>query len=511
MAHSKRGGLLEALSELDLDFAEALKHLALGHKIGHGGTFLFPPEAVRRRITEQAFADGQTRRDTTDEVLPYYLPAVLTSAADFRRRDLANGAGRKVEVKPGYGETVQLISGAVLRRRRVGPHPNAAAADPNYVIWDVVSGAPPTDGAPMATPARRQRTKRGGAPVADRGGRAVLAEELARKYSAAMVQHQGAAYDPFAAAMLDFYRMLKSDTARYGAVLAKANLLKDINPLITFLLVIEPFKTVGEPHVPDAVVVEWRTQHAGRTPYEDCIKEYEAEVLGGVPVGIVPNRAVFDLEVERQRLQISSVNPHLLADAVQKAYESLWGANRLGGISPVFSENPLGGATAAAEALWRDEFRFTVFEALRGLYRGVYDPRTFYALLHSIMLQRPGNNVKSELLLNCADMILHDVSPRGSLLLLLKFVNSTDFLYLPPDPLSLRKGAIGGTVGPINLADSRLYDRNGAALDLLRRTNMTNPSGISSATYEELRKYVARHGKLPTHVSDLIAMSDGRR
>jgi hypothetical protein len=81
----------------------------------------------------------------------------------------------------------------------------------------------------------------------------------------------------------------------------------------------------------------------------------------------------------------------------------------------------------------------------------------------------------------------------------MKFINSTDFLYLPVAP-----EAVGAAWGSMDPTDWAVYNRNAVALANLRRvTGMTRASGISPQALQELRIYAGLHGGLPPEVAAL--------
>jgi hypothetical protein len=130
-----------------------------------------------------------------------------------------------------------------------------------------------------------------------------------------------------------------------------------------------------------------------------------------------------------------------------------------------------------------------------------YSPDIFASIVRDICTCWPGNNYASEIrLANVADL-RNNVAPRNELLLLGKFVNSTDFLYLPVAP-----DAVGEAWGDSsNPTDWTPYNRNAAALANLNRImGMVRPDGVSPQALQELMIYVRTHGgQLPAAVSAL--------
>jgi hypothetical protein len=154
--------------------------------------------------------------------------------------------------------------------------------------------------------------------------------------------------------------------------------------------------------------------------------------------------------------------------------------------------------------LWQDEFRFIIFEALQTMRAYPYESETFRTIVQDIKMARPGNDYVGETILTNPDDFKRDVAPRNEYYLLGKFVNSSDFLYLPM-PTEMAGKSWGGEVGSMeDASDWSMYNRNSVALEGLRRyTGMTRTEGISPQALQELRIYAKTHGSLPSAVMAL--------
>lgn len=131
----------------------------------------------------------------------------------------------------------------------------------------------------------------------------------------------------------------------------------------------------------------------------------------------------------------------------------------------------------------------------------VYSTETFSSIIRDICTSWPGNRYGDEIVLsNVADMKAN-VAARDTLLLLLKFVNSTDFLYMPAAP-----EVVGGAWGnPNDPTDWKVYNRNAVALaNLGRIQGMVRPEGVSPQALQELQIYAQTHGSLPPAVLALV-------
>jgi hypothetical protein len=168
-------------------------------------------------------------------------------------------------------------------------------------------------------------------------------------------------------------------------------------------------------------------------------------------------------------------------------------------MGPILPDDTLK-ALAGSKKLWQDELRFTVHEALQTMRSMPYSTDVFASIVRDLRTAWPGDNYGAEIRLSNVNDLRTNVAPRNELLLLAKFVNSTDFLYLPVAP-----DVVGGAWGdPHNPTDWNVYNRNAAALQNLRRiTGMNRPSGISPQALQELRIYAMTYGRLPAEVTSL--------
>lgn len=158
---------------------------------------------------------------------------------------------------------------------------------------------------------------------------------------------------------------------------------------------------------------------------------------------------------------------------VRKAYRRLAEANRIESAEGVFAPE-VSPQVGAEKRLWQDEFRFMTHAALAEIRADpAPTPETLgEAFQHAYA--RPGNNYADETLLTNSDRLGEDVNPRGAYLFLLKFINSTDFLYVP-----VVEDAIGDHWGDIPTAegaaafgdvmDLSVWNAEASKMDYLRK------------------------------------------
>ena len=223
----------------------------------------------------------------------------------------------------------------------------------------------------------------------------------------------------------------------------------------------------------------------------------------GIPV--VPhayiNRAGVGAQIDAARQTINAnKNPRSALKSVREIYNVLATQNYIRGMGPVLPD-VVKMAQAGAKKLWQDEFRFTIHEALEMLKGAPYEKSTLDAILGDIKHKYPGNDYENELVLCHASDISSNVGPRIELIMLMKFINSSDFLYLPVSPDS-----VGGTAGSMDPSNWKVYNRNAAAiLNLKGVQGMVRAAGISPKALAELQLHLQLYGDLPSEVMAIAA------
>ena len=196
---------------------------------------------------------------------------------------------------------------------------------------------------------------------------------------------------------------------------------------------------------------------------------------------------------------------------VRVAYEILATKNEVAGTQPVLPDETLR-ALPGLKKVWQDELRFLLHAALAELRAAPeYRREQFAEVVRMLRFTRPGNDYGAEALLTSQDSLSSDVAPQVNFELLMKFVNSTDFLYVP-----VRKEKVGGGWGDIPTTralydprDMAVYNAESSKQELLaeyRRRGFDAPRGVSPEAIAEIRHYVAAPGALPPALGGVEAV-----
>ncbi len=483
------------IRQKDAEFADAIDHCCMGGALrphrGAGVTFLYPADAeFRGEIT--ALVYSEQAEDAVALLESLIVPDCLTAAADFRR-EIGSKRGVRLEAEKVEAGRVTLKGGAVL----VPADDFAPLRRDNIAVWTLVSGRPPLEG-PEFKAAARRAPKTGGAAGA--GGRGALAAAVERDFAACLRVDACRARDPYLAKAVSLLNCLKAHRPDlYTAVLP----LADPSPPVTFYLLVEPYKTAGADFVlPDDALfgpAGWN----GAEVFGDAAAEYAAHLTAAPSADaaqgafVYRDRAAVVAAADAVRQQVTgpkggALNKLTTPKKVRDAYATLVGQNAIGGLQPVLPAATLA-LVPGCKKLWQDEVRHVIhahFEALRAA-PGDAGVAEFAQLLDLLRTTWPGNDYAAEAQLTSLDRFKTLAVPNETFAALVRFVNSSDFLYVPPTGAAT-------PAPPSGPYDLRVYDRGGAALAALRRSAGTvNPDGVDPAAIQAVRTYVALHGSLP--------------
>ena len=130
--------------------------------------------------------------------------------------------------------------------------------------------------------------------------------------------------------------------------------------------------------------------------------------------------------------------------AVRAAYETLIATNTIGEAHPILPDSTIR-ALPGSKKIWQDEFRFVLHCALETVRGEVsFNEESFARVVRMIRQQRPGNKYAHEASLSRFGLLQENVAPGADFSFLVKFINSSDFLYIP-----VSKEKIGGMWGNI--------------------------------------------------------------
>ena len=530
MASKKKGQLskhcriFQWVEAQDPELAGAIRDLCLEGALSPGGpvagvTFLYPKDkAYRAEIVDKAYSDDADEAVKLIESL--IIPDALVQGSDFNRRPVGSKLGVKYDVESVSDGKVKLANGVELSA--ADDFSPLSSRTSKLAVWTISKGRLPLKGEAYKAPAPERRAKIGGArhggADAPLNNRQLLAANTEGEFDRCMREDKCRTHNPYLAKVVGLLNCLKAMKEKAGDVLLKVMPILDYDPVVSFYLLLEPYKTQGEYLIPDSILFgngAWN----GAEAYGNAVTEYEAvfrsmssqqamsatDPQSKEPVVpyIFRDRAAVVAQVDVIRQQFGALNPRQGPQTVQDVYVVLASQNTIGGMGPVLPDSTKN-ALAGSKKLWQDELRFLVHEALQQMRQMPYSTDTFSRIVRDLRTAWPGNDYGAEIRLSNVNDLKSNVGPRIELLLLTKFVNSTDFLYMPVAP-----DVVGGAWGSMDPTDWQVYNRNAVALGNLRQTTgMVRSAGISPQALLELQIYVQTYGQLPPEV---MALTGGRR
>ena len=501
----------------DPAFAGALPDLCLEGLLsggrGAGVTFLYPKDkAYRQEVVDKTYSDEADEAVKIVESL--IIPDALPAAADFgKRAAVGSRLGVRYAVEASDGDKVRLAGGVELvpaedfrtLARRAG----------DIAVWLVAKGRLPLAGEAYQAPPPERRGKQGGARRGGADGapaltgRQLLAAGVEGDFDRCMRQDRCRSHDPYLGKVVSLLNFLR---ARNPDMLLKVMPVLDFDPTVCFYLLLEPYKTRGEYLIDEEVIFGPGGWNGADIYSEDAAVEYRA-FFAAIPAQqgmtatdgqtgapaipfVFRDHAAVAAQVDITRQQVNAKTPRDMAKVVQDAYVTLATANTIQGMGPILPDSTHR-ALPGSKKLWQDEVRFIVYEALQTMRSGPYDTAVFAGIVRDLRFRWPGNDYGAELCLTNPADIQTSVGPRQELIMLTKFVNSTDFFYMPAAP-----SAVGGAWGSMDPTDWAVYNRSAsAAANLGRVAGMKRPDGISPQALLELQVYAQLHGgQLPPAV-----------
>lgn len=509
----------------DSEFAGAIRDLCLEGALapsGHmaGITFLYPKDKTYRQevinLTYSEKADDAVRI-----VESLIMPDALINSSDFTNRPVGSKLGVKYNVLSTGSGSVKLAGGVELVL--ASDFSTLSNRTNRLVIWNITSGRLPTSGESYKAPTVKPHSKRGGsekvqALVSPEGmnARQKLANSTEFAYNECMIKDKCLTTNPYLANVVSLLNFLKKN---YPDEYVKVLPIIDYNPVVTFYLLLEPYKY---PNTPDSEYLIKTSALFGNNgwnqvnAFTDAIFEYKEMFISMSKIDeksasdskgkeVVPyvfsNQNKVADEVQQIRDTINEIkNGRQLPNEVQTVYDTLIKKNSILTVCPVLP-NSTQKALPGCKKLWQDEFRFIMHHRLQEfVVQGEYNRSAFQSFVDTLRFTFTGNNYNTEICLSNPLELKDNVDPKQDMLSLLKFINSTDFLYTPYAVI----GKVGGDSGSMDPTDDRLYHRSAYAARSLDKTKTRNEKGISTKAFQELQVYVQINGTLPPAVVALM-------
>ncbi|MDE2097762.1 MAG: hypothetical protein KGL39_10975 [Patescibacteria group bacterium] len=456
-----------------------------------GVTFMFPEDAkTRKAIVDKAYSEEA--EDVIGIVRALIIPDAIKSVADWKARPVGSVDGVLYKVKSASGATVILEGdGGDVKLERADDfraRDQPRESDQRLAVWRLVSGRLPLRGEEYKRPRRVEKVEAPPARPSDRLGRRLCAEKVEADFCLAMERDRARTCNPFLSKVAGLLMFLRK---QHPELLASLLPLLDWSPEISFYLLLEPFKTAGDPLIPDNVLFGssgWNGS-VSLDPIVDFKGFLNAETKGSASV----RNAV---ELEREHIN-RNPGKFTVPKALVAAYVAMLSKNAVGSLTPVLPEDTAKklGAPHHGKKIWQDELRFVLSAKFMDLYRAPrFDRRDFEKITRCVR-DRPGNRydkAESTLLLIAEDTLKSDVAPNANYGLLVKFINSTAFLYV-----AAPEDEVGEPLGTENPKDLTLLKLDAFALAHLGRLTISPKTTVSPHVLAEVRAYVDKYGRLP--------------
>jgi hypothetical protein len=530
--------IFQWVEEKDANFARAIRDLCMEGALSggrHGVTFLFPAEPVREQIIKLAYSKDP---EQAVQILEAHIVPGSVRTPDEFRKDIGTMRGVRLEVETAKASTVTLKGGATLK---IASDFQPLRRD-NISVWVVESGAVPLEGPEFVVPNRGRGRGKSGEPGAEaprvRGGagkeltmlssRATLAVEVEAAFDQCMRTDRCRTQDPYLSHTVSLLNFLQGS---HPELLVTVLPIIDRDPAVSFYLLVEPYKeTPADFLIPDNVLFGASGWNAAKI-YEGAVSEFEGffELLGRQtapsaqdPVTAEPVVPYIFRDVEYVRSAIDSVRLNIIGEdggrankvktprQVREAYEVLISQNTIASICPVLPNDTIR-ALPGTKKLWQDELRFILHAGLKEIREWpVYEKDKFAGLIRLLRFHWRGDHYSKESALSNFKELENNVDPRAEFDLLVKFISSSDFLYVPVPSEKITGG--WGDV-PATSESKAFYDPDEmdvyntevgkqALLRKYKNGGADTPQHPDKGTIASVRHYYLRHKELPSGIID---------
>lgn len=380
-------------------------------------TFIFPGEKVREQIKA---ASNDDHEKAIALLSAHILPLGLTKGNDFavNKAELGSKNGNKLQLVS--ATDVEVVLGATGKGKgQATLTPVSIKSTRPIAIWKVTKGEMPLEGDQYNWMNAKQKKVRGGG---ERYGgrplskRAAIAQQLENQLAHLLSTDGYKKQHPYAAAMVGLILHLRE---KFPDELKKIALLMDYDPVASFYVVVQPYKTKGEHLLTDNAIETWNGSHGfgkvGKS-YADLVEEATQEVLSDP--SMVPSGEYYAY-IDKLR----SVVPTNLraAGTVEGAFDVL--SSKFGGRKLFPTE------ISGAQMRWNDELRYLVGSLILQCDRLSPDERVSRWNRMKLMLatMRPGNDFAGETTLTNPAHFRNNVNPALSHQNTMSLTHSTDF------------------------------------------------------------------------------------
>lgn len=461
------------LEHNDKELYEALNALCVLRNMGGKSTFVVPGSSVRKEIIDGAMSGETGPTERAALLACAHMVRANLPAPESWQNDIGSAAKIRLVVEKVTASKVTLAGGVELEKHNSNPRTGA-----EFSIWAVKKGEMPTTGdAYEMKPGGKKGGggRRGGASAVS--GRLAITEIAEAEYRAGLkVGQMSTAYISRVYALLLHLKLFG------GTTYIKAMSVADFDPIIAFYILVQPHATPDHYIIPEELMFGsngWNG--AAITPTTDAwfglFKSYHSEAP---KCASTSSRSELNNAIDKLRTDVNGGTANDAVDIIKAAYQQLAESNTIKGVQG--SVLPVTDSTTR-DSMHRDEFRFTLHLALEDLYCTIGSGESvgkFAAIVNSIKSCYPckGANPYQELVL-MSRCLVSDVAGRGRTKEQWAFIHSTDLLYTPENPDTLKIGLPSGLtdVPTADMESSSVYSRNFVTMRDVSR--QTTPSAAS--------------------------------
>lgn len=520
--------IFQWVEQQDEDFAAAIRDLCMEGALGagrrsNGVTLLFPGKAVRADVVAKAYSDEAD--EAIDILNAHIIPALVRTPAEFKAAAHGSRLGLKIYVDSVDGGKVTVRGGAKTKKTATlvaaaGFHP---LGKDNLAVYEIKEGALDFDKGsaedafvmathklgPGAWPRVHGSAEPPGAePPGAAAARAAFAHAVEAEYDSCMQADRCAsAPDPYLRSVASLLNFLKvAHPAEFRAVCP----FVDRDPFVSFYLLLEPYKTAGGDFLLDGSLLfgpgGWNGTDIGGSAVEDFKSCFDAAPnLGGLAAA---RRATDALRTSTLLGEGGSrANKLVTPPAVVEAYRRLARDNAIHTLSPVYEPASHKLIAGGLKKMWQDMVRFDVSPRIAEIRDGIYDRYAFKDLVHTMQVSFPGNDYEAESTLTNLKTFASCVAPRFEFLALLKFINSTAFMYMAvPESMVVADGWVGENgqqipfTAELDTPDNmNIYNMDMAKAGYLslEQAKRSAPGALSAGAVAAVQHYINQNGVLP--------------
>lgn len=493
---SRRGGesdrcdIMLWINNKDPDFYNVLVSLGAeiplsGRGAIRGATFLYPNDKALRDEIISLYEENKAQAEKM--VYSLIIPIAITNHADFKTEVIGNMLGIKYNVMRSNDAThIKLDNGAVLTRD-VNFCEESEQGGFRTAIWyfdgDInrLMVGDKFEIPVVATGGKKKKAKK----YVRGGGEGLQIERcnLAQRVLKLSNEQRGSGCDIYMSCVVSIMNYLKATNKQlYYNIIP----ILDYEPFISFHLLVEPYKTRSDYLIQVSEMFTTGIEWENVCGFKDAPAEYLAffdDIDQSSDCKFYKDRREVFAKIDIARYKTCGAPQSSRVGFMETYYRDLETKNTIEGYGPIYPSDTLA-MVKGGKKRWQDDFRAWVSI--------IYNEISTYPILEErkiamndlctkICHAMPGDNYVAELKTMTSETNLVDMQSEYTALI--KFVGSSDFLFVPPT--SSDAAVKWGSPRP---DDYDTYNRNAVGIELINRpTGMKNSGAISSSTKASLK------------------------